>query len=47
MVTEEREKKCCIADPILMDLCDIFEDGHALDAIAILMFMKLKNVEGV
>ena len=47
MATEEREKKRRITDPVLVDLCDIFEDGHAPDAIAILTFMKLKNVEDI
>jgi hypothetical protein len=47
MATEEREKKRRITDPVLVDLCDIFEDGTAPDAIAILTFMKLKTVEDI
>ena len=47
MATEEREKKRRITDPVLVDLCDIFEDGTAQDAIAVLTFMKLKTVEDI
>ena len=38
MSTEERERKRRITDPVLVDLTDIFEDGHSPDAIAILTF---------
>ena len=49
MATEERERKRRITDPVLVagDLGDVFEDRQAVEAIAVLTFMGIKNVEDV
>ena len=47
MVPEERERKRRITDPVLVDLEDVFEDGQSPEAIAVLTFMGIKNVEDV
>ena len=47
MATEERERKRRITDPVLVYLADVFEDGQAPDAIAVLTFKNLKNVEDI